>query len=307
LPPIPETDRVARKVFFYRIRTRPTDDGDVPIFQPRDAADCITALTFDTGDRYQDLGESGIYCVWPNSRGEFVRMTIGVVRRSGLPSLEALGDVTPLELAEEQGLLEQTHVVFFPDGVVGAEFNFYGPRVSRLATYIADKCADVPLIRFDMLLNQDAEEQLANLEDIRLVELRLRRSDIALLEDADEDLAAALEATAERVDAPVVDITLRPEPHSRRPLGQGAFDLVRRLVGEPTTRERFEKFQVRGLDNRTEKPEAFDLLQDRLMSTRRVIRQDTRYRAVNSDDMYREIESAYRELRDSLERAAGIG
>jgi len=28
-------------------------------------------------------------------------------------------------------VLEQTHIVLFPDGLVGAEFNFHGPRVSK--------------------------------------------------------------------------------------------------------------------------------------------------------------------------------
>jgi hypothetical protein len=36
-------------------------------------------------------------------------------------------------------------VVFFPKGIVGAEFNFYGPRLSRLEEYLHRKFPDLPL------------------------------------------------------------------------------------------------------------------------------------------------------------------
>ena len=102
-----------------------------------------------------------------------------------------------------------------------------------------------------MLLNQDAAENLNNLEHIRLVHLRLRRSGLDLLRQADDNLPDALEATSEQVEAPVIEITLRGEPHSRQPLGRRALDLVRDLVGDPNIREGVDQLNVRGRDRRT--------------------------------------------------------
>ena len=47
-------------------------------------------------------------------------------------------------------------------------------------------------------------------------------------------------------------------------------------------------------------------MRDHVVSTRRVVMQQERYRAVDSNSMFLEIERAYTELRESLERAAGF-
>ena len=58
------------------------------------------------------------------------------IRRTGLPQLEQAGTVSDLKIADNAGLVEAVHVVFFPDNIVGADFNFYGPRLSRLGYYL---------------------------------------------------------------------------------------------------------------------------------------------------------------------------
>src|SRR5437764_8462394 len=140
MPPTPATQRVPRKVYFYRVEVLTGPDEEPQAFTAREACDCISNLSFETGARYLDLGEDGLFCVWPDATGRYMRMALGVVRRSGLPFLEAHGDVLPLEIAEEQGILERTHAVFFPNDTVAAEYNFYGPRASRLAPYIRANC-----------------------------------------------------------------------------------------------------------------------------------------------------------------------
>ena len=52
--------------------------------------------------------------------------------------------------------------------------------------------------------------------------------------------------------------------------------------------------------------EPFDLLQDKLISVKSVIRPDERYRKIDTESMYRAIEEAYGDLRDDLEGATGL-
>ena len=36
-------------------------------------------------------------------------------------------------------MVEVTHLVFFPDNVIGSEYNHFGPRISRLPLYLREK------------------------------------------------------------------------------------------------------------------------------------------------------------------------
>src|SRR5207237_6553911 len=100
------------------------------------AARDIGRLRFTPGARYMERPDGHLMAVWTMSIPGQTRLCIGLIRRSGLPRVEQAGEVSPLTITPDQGLVEQTHLVFFARGVVGAEFNFYGPRPSRLADYL---------------------------------------------------------------------------------------------------------------------------------------------------------------------------
>lgn len=297
--------RIERKVYFYRWRTT----GQPP-FDPQEAARLIAELEFTVDGRYQELEDDELLCVWPARRSQYVRLQLGVVRKTGLPHIEQSGAVSPLNIRPNQGLVEQTHVVFFPNRIVGAEFNFYGPRVARFTEYLRQKFQnDLPRVNFEPLLRRDVQEQIQHFRDIRVLQLRVHREYLDLLSGAEASLPEALRRTEAYLGAATVELVLRPQKFSRGGLAQfqRAVDLVRTLVRNPRTREGVEVFKVRAEDDRTGKPEWFDLLKDHLIATRRVARQDDQHRAVNSASMYREIQRAYEQLRESLETAAGIG
>ena len=44
-----------------------------------------------------------------------------------------------LRIDPASGLSEVCHVVWFPGNYIGAEFNFYGPRISSLHSYLSSK------------------------------------------------------------------------------------------------------------------------------------------------------------------------
>ena len=58
-------------------------------------------------------------------------------RKDGLPMLAEQIDLQPFDLQAGQQLAEMTHVVFFDNHIVGAEYNHYGPRVTSLASYLS--------------------------------------------------------------------------------------------------------------------------------------------------------------------------
>ena len=124
-------------------------------------------------------------------------MQFGKVRRTALPQLERAGSVTDLDLEDDAGLLEAIHVVFFPDNIVGCEYNHYGPRVSRLGGYMSAKSGKIEeSVVFRPLVRKDTLEQLNRLNEVRLFEISVYPPFIEFVQRADRDLGNALSANA---------------------------------------------------------------------------------------------------------------
>jgi len=168
----PKRNRVERKVYFYRVHAEQHPDGRPRRFNPRPVLEHINELPFTEDGRYLEASDGNAVSCWIDGQD---RLRIANVRRSGLPRLERSGRLRSLRIPAQSGLAEETPVVFFPDNIVGVVFNFYGPRVSRLATYFAAKAEGVcPPVTFEVLLRQDILEQLKRLRDIRLFQLKIR-------------------------------------------------------------------------------------------------------------------------------------
>lgn len=292
---------IERKIYFFR--TIVNGQGR---FDPADACRQISDLSFEDRSRYLEDSDGKDVCAWTTTWQGHHCIRFGTVRRSGLPQVEVTGRVDPLELNERAGLVELTHVMFLPRGIVGAEFNFYGPRVSRLSTYLNRKCTDLPQVTFDMLVNDDAQVQVDDMEDVRMVSLRLRRDYAHLLSGAHESLPDAMKSSAEFLNAPEFEVVFRPKAYSRDSLGARAARFIRNVVGDMSYRDGADHFKAKGMSRRTGKVETFDFLKDLLVSQKQVVRQDERYRTVNSESMFRAIREAYDENQDLIEGAAGL-
>jgi hypothetical protein len=157
--------------------------------------------------------ERAIY-VWAESETEFI---IGNIRYSGFPSVEDHGAVHDLEIEDDQGLLERTHVKFFTDGIVGVEFNYHGPRVSSLAAYLKKKCPTFPTSKFEPIINEEILQELNNYKEFRLLRFCMHRDERDLVAQALPSLSDALEATAQEWSAPfMLDILLLIDCHCAR-------------------------------------------------------------------------------------------
>jgi len=213
--------------------------------------------------------------------------------------------LSPLEIPSAAGLVEQVHIVFFPRNLVGADFNFYGPRLSRLEDYFAARGDDLcPLVAFEPLLRQDVAEQLERLADIRLFQLRIHVSYIDTVTQANRDLGSAFEAAKNAGLAQEVEIILSPRAYSRRSLSQKLFSTARRLLAHRNLLTEASRFRVKGMHKSTGRVELLDLLSDQLIVKKRIFRENPRTRALDRGSAYAAIQEAYDELRDQLLAAA---
>ena len=196
---------IERKVYFYRLIAGISVPR--PIFDPSLAVQLVDQLNFSDGKRYLEIENGNVLCAWPVQTTGNVKLRLGIVRRSGLPDVEEGGNITPLGILDQQGLVEMVHIVFFPNNIVGAEFNFFGPRISRLPGYFRVKCGDhLPPIKFAMLLRQDAQAQLANVQAIRIAQIRLHRAHYDLVRQADENIFQVFRACEDAAGAENVEV-----------------------------------------------------------------------------------------------------
>ncbi|PLS80774.1 hypothetical protein CYG49_04070, partial [Candidatus Saccharibacteria bacterium] len=75
-------------------------------------------------------------------KNDMYRGSIARLRLNGLPSLGQLHarDTRLLQVAEDEGLVETTHFIFFKtSGILAIEYNHYGPRASALDSHLNAK------------------------------------------------------------------------------------------------------------------------------------------------------------------------
>lgn len=122
-----------RRIVFYRADGGLDDDGRPLLVDLAAALEHIGSLPFDDDGRYLAGSNDVITCSWVDHVGNPSRLRLANIRRSGLPQVEEVGNLLPLEIAERQGIADQTHISLFsreidgiPMTIAGAVFNFNG-------------------------------------------------------------------------------------------------------------------------------------------------------------------------------------
>lgn len=309
-----DTDTTERRIVFYRADAGLDDDGYPRPVDLAQAIEHIDTLPFDENGRYLFGADDTITCCWVDERGNPARLRLATVRRSGLPQVEDLGDLLPLDIAERQGIADQTHVALFPrlvDGVpttiAGAVFNFYGPRVPRLGYYLMMRASGLaPRVTFRPLLRRDTTALLEQLEDIRLFRLRVQPAFVQSVSAENQAIGTAFQLAREQGEAPDIEVVLRSRRRSRQPISGTLLDLARGLSRRDDLQEGALKFEVRGLNGETGRVDLVDVLSDKLVTRRRILRQSGRGRGLDDANAYAAIDDAYGELEDELLTAASV-
>jgi hypothetical protein len=300
-----------RKIHFYRSDAGLDRSGKPVAFDPSPALAKIGRLPFsnDAAGRYLTDDDGNAVCAWPGNARTTQSLRFCQIRRTGLPQLEQAGKVSDLNIAADAGLLEPVHVVFFTDNIVGADFNFYGPRLSRLGYYLRTKSNNaVPLASFHPLLRGDVAAQLDHLTDIRLFDLRVNASYVNTIRQANQSLGDAFAANARVLegDAEELELILRPSKAGRLSARQRLLGSLKALVRGRDLRENADRFQVKGKHDETGRVELIDLLRDQLIAKKQILRLGERSRAVDENSAYEAIRAAHDELGDELRQAPSV-
>src|SRR5450756_2466604 len=163
------SEDLTRKIYFYKVvPATPTKGWKL------DRNAIVRAIRSHVGKDsfYLDEGDDRITCAEVHSDKAPQRIKLYGIRRTNLPSRDSgTGKIGNLGLATREGLAEAVHLRLFPNGIIGFESFYYGPRVSRLESYLQERCnLDVtirPLYRGDML------ERALKYKDVRLLRVKV--------------------------------------------------------------------------------------------------------------------------------------
>lgn len=296
-----------RSIHFFRLDGGADTDGVPTPVDLRPALKRVDGLPFRRdGGRYLARGDARL-CAWIDDTDRICRLRFASVRDNALPQMEARGILSDLDIADDGGLCETSHMCVFPDGIVGMEFNFHGPRPSRFADYLRATVPDEsPAFAMEGLLRQNIAAELENKRAVRTMILRVRRSYVDVIAEADLSLGHALRAGAQAGNADCVGLYLEPEAYQRHDLSVGVLSFLKRMVTRRDLHEHTREFRAKVVDHETDKVDPLDLLNDQLISHKKICKQHRRTRVLDREDAYEKIEEAYDERREELLIAASV-
>jgi hypothetical protein len=300
---------VEREIYFFRIDAGNSASGKPISFDPEPVLEHIDKLAWNNSSkaRYYRDNDKVTGC-WIDDKKMSCKLRLGTIRRTGLPQIEEFGEVTPLEISEDSGLVDQTHIVFLGNDIIGCDYNFYGPRVTRLAYYLAAKAPGIapPMLNIRPLLRKDVYEQLQQFSFIKLFQLRAYASYADAIRENNDSLSDAFSAAQQAGDADDVEIVLRASNQKVDGLDKGLLNTAMNLIKHPFTQHDAKTFKVGGFNREKQQNMVLDLLSDKLVVKKQVLRADSRSRELNKTSAYNAIISAYNETREEILRAVSI-
>lgn len=308
--PRSEDGRAERTIQFFKINIGSDEETGIPRpFDHRPALEMIQALSYEIAGEGGYLRESSgdDICVFADTSNDNA-LRLGRVRRSAFPMLESAGNVSPLELAEQYGLLESIHVVFFPGNIVGADYNHFGPRITQLGNYLAERCG-VSRDRFSIspLLARQSVEQLERLESISVLDLKVRSDFVSAVTDADATLGSSLSSMHDLIndEGATLHLAISPDKENRYAFRDRIIQPLLRLARRDDLRQGATKFEVKGTDEERHSL-TVNVLKDHLVVTKQIVRLNRRSRALSDQSAYSAIAEAYNEKKSDLVRAAEV-
>lgn len=308
----PSPDEVERSIYFYAADAGVDGSGRFLHFDHASVLDAIDGIPQDDPERLMRVrANQAAYC-WVHSHVAPQRIRLAIVRSAELPEVfERRGDLSPLIMSgDAEGIAESIHIVFFENNIVGADFNFYGPRISSLHRYFVGKAHHVSseLRAFGFLADPDVERRLDGFQDLRQLQIRMRPADAEVLRNYHRGLAGAFDAASEYLEPDAeMELIWRPKAHSRgKGIGREILNAVRNIYRQERLHGRADIFRVQGIDGFGNSTDLVDLLSDNLVARKKMVRQNPLSRAVVADSAYGAIEEAYRELQHKFNRASSL-
>lgn len=281
---------IIRKINFYRIFAGNNLAGEPIEYDVRNVLEYIDKLSFETDARYLKDEDGYDICCWVDELSTPQKVSFGKIKREDLPQIEHKGDLRDLTIPDEFGLAECVHVMFFPNNIVGMEYNYDGPRITRISDYLHAKsraiCPKLPI--FQQLLQKDVVKKLENMRTVSKFRLKVRKSLFTSIKQADEGLAGTLQAARELGQPQEIELILSVG-RTKGTLGLRVLNIAKRLLTLRDTTADLISGEIRGRNQKGDL-EIIDLLSAKIVAEKRIPRKKTGNNALWKELVYKAIE-----------------
>lgn len=294
---------IERQVYFYQIADIHDlwHNSTLPKFSPSLLAHDLAALAGDV--LYHRMTDEYDLCLLSDGGSAF---RFGRARHTDMSRVVVNGRVKPLTLGLGERLFDCIHLVFFPGGVVGAEFNLLGPKMTDLTSYLESKLTSCTPVAFERLVYRDVLERLGHLREIKLIEMRIDAAHSEVLAPFGEGWIDTTRWMNQELGVGSVELALRAGSTAHRPLGERALSAIRDMFTNEKLRDSTDKFRIHAVPDGSDMTITIDLLDDKLMTPveipRAVYQNPDRYK----EFIYAKIRNAYSSLRQDIMQAARI-
>jgi len=215
----------------------------------------------------------------------------------------------PLNLGPHEGLAEPSHFVIFAGKIMGAEYNHHGARWinSKLARIINDYLSQNPvggIVRVEIkpIFKRELYKVLDRLVEIRGITIKIATNYAKLLINEDPESFGKMFSAAELIDGVwlTLSFTIGSRKHIEKSKFEKIMESIRKLLGRSEAAENLKIMEIRGKLEGSDSVERLNLLEEMLVSEKRVARLDERSRAADSKSMFKEIIDSYHGFQDEL-------
>lgn len=303
---------VKRRIHFYRADPGIDEDTrQIKAFEPVPIINHIDSLGAVEKQLQRADGDL-TFCRIFNG-GRYPRLRLSTVRMAEIPEGFDRRDSSSFtfEIAEEQGIAESSHMAFFPNNILGLEYNYRGPGVGRLEQYLREKAPTLEsAVSFNALMDRDFEEKLQRLSDLRELRIRVSHREVEGANSQgmnleEDDPFKALESMKDFGEAGEYELTWKSRTHSREKISKRFMSVARSYLRRYDTEDKSAMLVVRGHDEEGHM-QKINVLNERLMYEETTFKLRLADRGVISDSAFQAIEKAHRDNREEIEHAAAL-
>lgn len=287
---------VDKKISFYKLVLEKKGKQVDPI----DIFSHIKSLNLETEDRCFRVkdGKYNLMTFHDEENDLFIplKFILGSGKTKDLPCLEEKGKTEPLDI-ENKSLFEPTHMMLFNNNILGAESNYQGPTPMGLKSYFLRLAREhVDYVDVIQLVKPDLLETLYKIGDIKLFDLSVHRNFGNLFEEASPSTYHALKSLENIGDSQEIGVHLKSSKHIRGLNWRKIFN-----VFQKEDISSINKAKIRAMNNDTNKMEYFNLLDQHIIANKQVVKNDDRYKRVDSKAMFTAIKSSFKEHQSEIE------
>jgi hypothetical protein len=303
---------VRRKIYFYRIDAGINEaTQQINAFEPSLVVGRIGSLSDIEKQLERTDGDLTFCRIFNGDR--YPRVQLSTVRMAEIPQGFDRRDSSSFifDIAEEQGISENSHMIFFPNNILGLEYNHRGPGTGRLEEYFRKKVS-IPesKVSFTPLMDKDFEEKLQQLSDVRELRIRVSHREVAeansqRIDPEEDNPYEVMESMKNFGEAGEYELAWRSRTRSRENIAKRFFAVARNYLQRYDTEDKGAMLVLRGHDEEGHM-QRINVLNERLMYNETTFKLRATDRSVIPDSAFQAIEKAYRDNKNEIERAAAL-